>query len=111
MSELTLEKETTKLEKFLKKEGRQDFIDEMRAATPDQLEAKLLGLAKHAQEITNTRDSDEELRAAKERAKSLGATYREQKKMNDKLARFVALMMQEQGVISEKIEVASDNEE
>ena len=108
MSELTLEKETTKLEKFLKKEGRQDFIDEMRAADAGQLEARLLGLAKHAQEITNTRDNDEELRKAKEHAKNLGAPYREQKKMNDKLARFVALMMQEKGIIAETTEVESE---
>lgn len=95
MSDISRELEATKLEKFLKKEGRQDFIDEIRAASPETLEQKLLGLAKHAQEITNTRDADDELRRAKEHAKSLGATYREQKKMNDKLARFVALIMKE----------------
>lgn len=95
MSE-SLEKETTKLEKYLVKEGRKDFIDEIRAASPEQLDAKLLGLAKHDQEINNTKAKDADLQAAKDKAKELGAVYRDQLRMNKKLTRFVALVMKEQ---------------
>lgn len=110
MSELSLEKETTKLEKYLLKEGRKDFIEEIRAASPETLDQKLLGLAKHAEEIRNTKEGDSELRKAKEHAKFLGSAYRDQLKMNSKLARFVALIMQEQGMIAETTEVESTDE-
>src|SRR5690349_3112786 len=98
MSEITLEKETTKLEKYLVKQNRKDFIDEMRAASPETLNSKLLALAKHNQEIANTRAADDKLKAAKERVKELDGAYKEQKRMNEKLARFVALVMKEQGI-------------
>ena len=98
MSEITLEKETTKLEKYLVKQGRKDFIDEMRAASPETLNAKLLALAKHNQEIKNTMAKDDKLQEAKERKKDLEGVYKDQTKMNDKLARFVALVMKENGV-------------
>lgn len=98
MSELTLEKETTKLEKYLVKQGRKDFIDEIRAASPEALNQKLLGLAKHREEITNTMAADQDLEAAKNKKKSLEEPYKDQKKMNAKLARFVALIMKENGV-------------
>lgn len=98
MSELTLEKETTKLEKYLVKQGRKDFIDEVRGASSETLNQKLLALAKHNQEIANTKAADSELEAAKERKKDLEQPYKDQKKMNEKLARFVALIMKENGV-------------
>lgn len=110
MSELTLELETTKLEKYLVKQGRKDFIDEIRAASPETLDFKLLGLAKHAEEIRNTKEGDSELRKAKAHASDLGATYRDQIKMNGKLARFVALTMQDQGMIAETTVVESTDE-
>lgn len=98
MSELSLEKETTKLEKYLVKQGRKDFIDEMRAASPETLNTKMLALAKHREEIANTKASDTELEQAVQRKKDLEEPYKEQKKMNEKMARFVGLMMKENGV-------------
>jgi hypothetical protein len=95
MDELTLEKEKTKLEKYLVKQGRQDFVNEMDAADVTQLDSRLLGLAKHAQEIANTKANDVELDEAKRAKKDLEAPYRDQLKMNKKLARYVALVMQE----------------
>jgi len=111
MSQLTLEKETTTLEKYLVREGRKDFIDEIRAASPETLDQKLLSLAKHAEEIRNGQASDADLRRAKETARNLGETYRRQLKMNGKLARFVALMMQEKGMIDEGAAVQKSDEE
>lgn len=99
MSDMLDEKEIIKLERYLKREGREDFVTEMRGASSAQLDAKMLGLAKHREEIQNTQNGDEELKKAKQHAKNLGATYRDQSKMNKKLTRFVALMMQEKGKI------------
>lgn len=99
MDELTLEKEKTKLEKYLKKQGRQDFIEQIDAADVTQLDAKLLGLAKHAQEIANTKANDVALEDVKNEKKTLEQPYREQLQMNKKLSRYVALAMQEKGQI------------
>lgn len=90
------EKEVTKLEKALIKDGREDFVLEMRRADISQLETKLLGLAKHSQEITNTKNRDEELLAAKQRKSELEAPYREQTNYNKKLARFVSLVLKDE---------------
>jgi len=100
MNEITLEKEVTKLEKFLKNEGRQDFIDEMRTVDLEALDAKILNLAKHRQEILNTRANDAELERAKEVKKDLEAPYKEQLKMNEKLTRFVSLVMKDRNLES-----------
>lgn len=97
MSEMNQELEQTKLEKYLRREGRQDFVDEMHRASPSQLDAKLLGLAKHSEEIENAKNADGDLKEAKAKAKVLGATYNDQKRMNKKLARFVGLLMKEKG--------------
>jgi hypothetical protein len=98
MNELDQELEMTKLERYLKREGRQDFVDEMHRASPVQLDSRMLGLTKHREEIDTTRNNDEDLKKAKNEAKALGATYREQTKMNKKLTRLVALLMAEKGV-------------
>jgi len=98
MSEIALEKETTKLEKYLRKQGRQDFVDEIRAASEATLDSKLLGLAKHREEIRNTKAGDLELEQAKQRKKDLEEPYKDQLKMNEKLSRFIALIMRENGV-------------
>jgi hypothetical protein len=98
MSDITYELETTKLEKYLNKEGREDIVAEIRGASPDALDAKLLGIAKHNEEIENTKQKDTKLSDAKTEVRVLGATYREQKRMNAKIARFIALVMQERGV-------------
>lgn len=98
MDDLSLEKETTKLEKYLKERDRGDFIDAIRSADFLTLDAKLLGLAKHREEIKNTKARDNDLKKASETKKNLEAPYREQMRMNEKLARFVALIMQEKGL-------------
>lgn len=98
MDDITLEKETTKLEKFLINEGREDFINEMRAGDEDRLNKKLLSLTKHRQEILSSRAEDEDLKRAKEEVKGLDAPYKEQLKMNEKLTRFVSLVMKDKGI-------------
>lgn len=102
MSDLLDEKEIIKLERYLKREGREDFVTEMMGASPVQLDSKMLALAKHREEIDSTRNEDGDLKKAKNEAKMLGAPYRDQAKMNKKLTRFVALLMAEKGVALNK---------
>ncbi len=90
------EKEVTKIEKALIRDGREDFVLEMKRADISQLEAKLLELAKHAQEIQNTKDRDDELIQARRKKSDLEAPYREQTRYNKKLARFVALTLKDE---------------
>ncbi len=94
---MDLEKEITKLEKYLIKEDRKEFILEMRRGTPQTRDAKLLSLAKHKQEIVNTMAKDEELKTINSKRSELQAPYNEQKRMNDKLSRFVHLIAKEEG--------------
>ena len=93
-----LEKETTKLERYLLKNDRRDFIDAVRVMEGDQFDAKILALAKHREEIRDSRADDVELNQAKLRKKILDEPYRDQLKMNEKMTRFVALIMREKGI-------------
>lgn len=98
MSELLDEKEIIKLERYLKREGREDFVTEMMGASPVQLDSKMLSLAKHAEEIQTTQADDQKLREAKAEVRTLASPYNDQKRMNKKMNRFVALLMKEKGV-------------
>ena len=95
--ELTQEKEITKLEKSLKNKNQFDFVLEMRELNVDQLDKKMLDLAKYKEELQNTKNSDEKLIEAKAIAKELERPYREDKKMNEVKRRFVSLIMKEKG--------------
>lgn len=95
--ELSQHKEKTKVEKYLKNQMRGDFVESVDSMTREELDSKLLSLAKHRQDITNTMQRDEQLRDAKEEVKVLKAPYNEQKRMNEKMARYVSLVMQDRG--------------
>lgn len=97
MAELDLEKEMTKIEKFLVKNNRRDFVDEMRSATRESLDFKMLRLAVHREEIASAKVKDEELQKVTDHKKELEAVYKEQLKMNAKMARFIGLLMSEKG--------------
>lgn len=90
--------ELTKLETYLVKNHRQDLINEVnRINSKEELEAKMLRVAKHAQEITDAQKEDEALQEAKQKAKDLNAPYAESKRMNAKIARFLSLKAKERG--------------
>ena len=98
MEELTLEKEMVKLERYLIKQGREDFVRTMRASNEEQLNFKLLTLAKHRQEIKSTKVRDQKLLQASETKKELESPYKEQLRMNEKLSSYVAQVMKEKGL-------------
>lgn len=91
--ELMKDKEVIKLEKKL----GADFANELRAMDKEQLEAKLLALAKYRQEIQSSKNADEELKRAKQRKADLEAPYRDSMKDNDLRSRLVSLVMEEKG--------------
>lgn len=91
--ELSSDTEVTKLEK---KVGR-DYTEDLRAMAKDDLEARLLQLAKYRQEIQTSKKNDEELEAAKDRVSFLSGPYRDALKDNDLKSRLVTLIMAEKG--------------
>lgn len=97
MSEENLEKEITKLEKYLLRQGRQDFLVDMKKSTKEEREAKLLSLTQHKQELLTTMANDDELNSLKEKVKFARSVYTDQTKMNDKLSRFIHLLMKDEG--------------
>ena len=93
-----LEKEITKLERYLIREGRKEFVLEMRQAGEEGRKAKLLSLVKYAQEIEDTKKNDEKLNRAKAEVTALSYGYNKDKSMNAKLQRFIFLVNKEDGV-------------
>lgn len=92
-----LEKEIVKLERYLLRQGRDELIRELRSLDVKKLENRLLGQAKHEQEIMDTKANDQKLKEAKEQARDYNSVYTEQLRMNKKIARFISLLMKEQG--------------
>ena len=97
--EITLATEKQKLEeKFVKEMGHEaaaKFVSDHEGMTKEQLEARMLELAKTRQGIINTKNSDEVLSDLKAQVRSHGKKYSDQLKGNDNLTRFAALLMSE----------------
>lgn len=91
-AKLREEVEKTKIERALNDE---EYVAELEGMSKVELEQKLLGLAKHEQEIISTKNNDDELNAAKRKASVLGSPYREQLKFNKLKARLVNLILKE----------------
>lgn len=99
MSQEDLEKEITKLERYLNRQGRGDLCKELRQLNNDHRRARLLKQAVHEQEIMDTKAKDAKLSAAKELARDLGAVYNEQKRMSQKISRFIHLLIEDSGKV------------
>lgn len=93
--ELSAEKEIIKMERKLRKNGQQQFIDDIRGMGESQLNDQILILAKHKQEIITAQKKDPDLRDAKDKVASLNYPYNKNKRANDEKARFVALILKD----------------
>jgi hypothetical protein len=95
--ELTHATEKTKLEtKFEKSMGHEaaaKMVSDHEAMSKEQLEERMLDLAKTHQGIINTRNADETLSDLKAQVSSQSKTYNDQLKANADLVRFVALVI------------------
>lgn len=96
---MDLEKELTKLEKYLVKQGRVDLVQELRSLDNDSRRERLMKQAVHEQEILDTKEKDEELKKAKEQARFLAASYNEQTRMVKKISRFIHLLIEDSGKV------------
>lgn len=95
MENLTLETELTKLQKSLEKLGRQDFVELVDNAAPQELDSKILSLAKHREEIQSTKQNDPQLKEISDQKRELAAPYQEQLKANKVMARYAALVLKQ----------------
>lgn len=96
---MDLEKELTKLEKYLTRQGRTDLINDLRNLDNDERRQRLMKQAVYEQEIMDAKAKDEGLKAAKTVAKDLGAVYNENLRMNKKISRLIHLMIEDSGKI------------
>lgn len=96
MSDADLQvKEVTKLEKYLIRQRDSQFVKDLRALTKDQLKKKMQEQAIYRQETVTAKQEDEELKTLKEKVKDLQAPYNDALKMNDKISRFVSLLLKD----------------
>lgn len=92
-----LEKEATKLEKYLIRNGRSELVLELRRLNLEQLKKRIQDQAIFKQESITARQKDEGLKNAKDQARELAAPYNESIRMNDKISRFISLLMEDSG--------------
>lgn len=85
-----------KLEKKLQ-DKQPTFLEEIAGLNAQQLEGRLLGLAKGRQDILNQQDADESLKEAKEAVKELQAPYRDSLSITDLKMRYLAELIKEKG--------------
>lgn len=96
---MDLEKEITKLERYLLKQGREEFVKEIRGLNNDDRRDRLMKQAVYEQEIMDAKANDKKLQAAKDEARSLGSVYSENLRMNKKIARFIHLLIEDSGKV------------
>lgn len=96
---LDLEKEITKFERYLVKQGREDLVKELRDLDNDTRRQRLMKQAVYEQEIMDAKANDKGLRDAKEEARSLGSVYNENLRMNKKISRFIHLLIEDSGKV------------
>jgi hypothetical protein len=94
-----LEKEITKLERYLNRQGRSELVQQLRNLDNDDRRQRLMKQAVHEQEIQDTKQKDGDLKKAKDLARDLNATYTEQLRMNKKISRFIHLLIEDSGKI------------
>lgn len=96
------EKEIIKLERYLKKHARDELVSQLRSLDNDALRQRLMKQAVHEQEIMDTKakaaDQDP-VKSAKALVKEHNATFNEQKRMSQKISRFIHLLIEDSGKI------------
>ncbi len=94
---VTDDTERTKLEKYLKKQGRSELVESLQAFNNEQLKNRLKDQAIHEQVTLNERDNDGTLKKAKATARELSSSYNEQLRMNKKICRYISTLLEDKG--------------
>lgn len=89
----------TKLEKYLKAQGRGELIETLQGLTIDELRNRLKDQAIAEQQTLNLREVDKALKESNEKTKELNSTYNEQLRMNKKICRYINELLQDKGGI------------
>lgn len=96
MNELEKKKEIVALEKKLRSQtGGKDYVDSLRSLGLFELGLKLQDMAKYRQAVISTRESDHELKRAKNIVSGLNLPYTQDLTANAEKSRFLGLLMQE----------------
>ena len=97
---MDLEKEIVKLERYLIKQGRENLVQELRKLDNDDRRQRLMKQAVLEQEIMDTKakEADKDpVSKAKAIVREHNATYNEQKRMSQKISRFIHLLIEDSG--------------
>jgi hypothetical protein len=95
--EITLEKERTKLERYLKRNGSPNLIEDLGRLNLEQLKKRIQDQAIHKQDTITEKQNDEKLNELKDKVREMNATYNEQIRMNDKISRYISLLIKDVG--------------
>lgn len=99
---MDLEKEITKLEKYLLKNGRENLVKELRGLSNEQRRDRMKSQAILEQELTDLKakaaDKDP-VKTARGVIQEHNRTYSEQKRMSQKISRFVHLLIEDSGKV------------
>lgn len=95
--EITLEKERTKLERYLKRNGSPNLVTDLQRLSLEQLKKRIQDQAIHKQDTITSKQEDVELNELKEKARSRNAYWNDQIRMNDKISRYISLLMRDLG--------------
>ena len=74
-----------------------EFVDEVVRLTADQLEARIVSLAKHQAEVEQAKEDDLELAQASELAKDLNAPYKDSLKAVKEKTQYLLHLLAEKG--------------
>lgn len=99
MSEISLEKEKTKLEKKLIKErGKKEameYVVKLEHSSREELDERLLELSKTAQGLINTKNADTTLKNLKDQVSERNRLHNDNIRRNKEHQRFVSLVISE----------------
>jgi hypothetical protein len=95
--EITLEKERTKLERYLKKNGSPNLIQDLSRLSLEQLKKRIQDQAIHKQDTITAKQGDTDLNELKDKVRERNAYWNDQIRMNDKISRYISLLMKDLG--------------
>lgn len=78
-------------------EQHQDWVSSVQSLTTDQLDKRLLDLAKYEQELHAFKESDEKLAQAQDLAKELNAPHKENMKANKLKQKYLVMLIKDKG--------------
>jgi hypothetical protein len=95
--ELSQDKEMTKLEKYLRRNGSPNLIVDLRKLTADELRKRIQDQAIYKQDTITLKQNDEVLNGLKDQVREQTRTYNDNIRMNDKISRFISLLLKDLG--------------